>query len=386
MQIVIFFVLMFLSIAYFSHEVYCRYRYTRLGKPEDRNSNPRLRWIRFFKSVFFQKKINKYPLLGLFHGFIMWGFVILLLSTIDMAGLGLFQTGIPFFTNNVGYLFIRDAFIFLVLVGIFGFLIRRLFFRPDWLHNSFKAYAILLLIFIIVLSELLYYTFLATLEETYISATPWLVLSFSKLITFNNNTSIYMLIEMSWWVHFLTIFFFFYIIPRTKHLHFVFAPFNVYWSSLKPLGSIKTIDLDQQNQQCFCLKSFEDFSQKQLFDAFSCVLCGRCHGFCPSERSGERLKPKKINGRLRTQMEQDGPKLLKTHSQRADIKVNKENQVSLQNKMVGGMFHHDFIWSCTTCGSCNEVCPISIDHLICEEQLYQRKKMFQRKLNKFFLE
>lgn len=364
MDIVIFIVLFLISVGYFSYEVYWRYQYTRLGKPEGRNNNRCKRFIIFCENVLLQKKIRKYPLLGLFHGFIMWGFVVSLFSTIDMAGLGLIQTGVPFVSSNSQYLFLRDTFMVLVMIGVIGFTIRRMFFKPDWLHNSFMAYAILLLIFVIVFSELFYFSTQAILEGTNFHGNSWLVLGFSKLININQNYTIRLLGELSWWVHFLTIFLFFYLIPRTKHLHLAFAPLNIYWSSLQPKGSIQPVNLGEEMEQAFGVKTLEDFSWKQLFDSFSCVQCGRCHGFCPSERSGERLKPKKISGRLRTQMEFDGPKLLKTFSGRiSTIKDNIKDQDPSRNKMVGGMFHHDFIWSCTTCGGCNEVCPVSIDNL-----------------------
>lgn len=364
MHIVIFLVLMLTSVGYFSYEVYWRYKYTRLGKPEDRSNNHRERFIIFCENVFLHKKIRKYPLLGLFHGFIMWGFVILLCSTIEMAGLGLLQKGVPFVvSSNSQYLFLRDTFMALIMIGVIGFTIRRMFFKPDWLHNSFIAYIILLLIFVIVFSELLYFSTQVILEGTNFQANSWLVLGFSKLIIIYQNHTIQLLGKLSWWVHFLTIFSFFYLIPLTKHLHLVFAPLNIYWSSLKPKGSIQPVYLGMENEQTFGVKTLKDFTWKQLFDAFSCVQCGRCHGFCPSERSGERLKPKKISGRLRTQMELDCPKLLKAFSGRSATKDYIMDQNPSRNKMVGGMFHHDFIWSCTTCGGCNEVCPISIDNL-----------------------
>jgi len=31
--------------------------------------------------------------------------------------------------------------------------------------------------------------------------------------------------------------------------------------------------------------------------------------------------------------------------------------------MVGGLISHDEIWSCTTCGACEEECPVFIEYI-----------------------
>lgn len=366
MDKLIFWSLLILSLGFFSSEIYYRYRTARLGKPHDRGDNSRSRWIILFKHVFMLNKINMYPCVGLLHGFIMWGFIILFLSTLDMAGSELFDSDITLIRNSSLYLVLRDLFLVLVLVGVIGFIIRRLFFKPDWLHNSFKAYGILLLILIIIGSEIIYYASLAVFEAGTLPQVAWLVSSIAELIAGINNQAIELLKLLSWWIHFLSIFLFLYITPRTKHLHLIFAPLNIYLSSPLPRGSIARIDLNQHAEQVYGVRTLRDFTWKQLLDAFSCVQCGRCHGFCPSERSGERLKPKKISGRLRTEMELVGRKLLKFQSEQTRAhpgrKMIADQPIALKN-IVGDMFHHDFIWSCTTCGACNEVCPVAIDNL-----------------------
>lgn len=353
MRIFIFFSLFFISVGYFCYEVFLRYRYTKLGKPESRTDNPLRRWRHLYESLILQRN-RDYPILGVFHGFIMWGFVFLLLSTFEMATSGLFQTHLPLLGNSSLYLFLRDTFIFFVMIGVIGFGLRRMFFKPNWLHNSFTAYGILLLIFAIVFSELIYAATQVSLGEHLFPGGAWFVLIVSKQLSYFSTNVLQMIKEFSWWFHFLAIFSFLFIIPLTKHLHLAFAPFNVYWASLKPKGSIFPVSLDQEKEQTCGVKTIEDFTSKQLFDAFSCVKCGRCHGYCPSEQSGERVKPKKINGRLRSEMEEKGRMLLN---------ANNTDLPLVSSKIVGELFHNDFIWGCTTCGGCNEVCPVSVDHL-----------------------
>lgn len=348
MQAIIFFLSLVASLGYFLFQIGRRFRLTKFGRPDHRNDHPRERLVFFLKQVFLQRNLKSYPLSALFHSFIMWGFLILSLSSIDMAWFGLFHTPIPFIGTNSGFLLMRDTFIVLAMIGVIGFTSRRLFFKPNWLHNSTKAYMILVLIFVVILSEFFYLTIAAKMGESPLPASSWLVLFLSNQLFLNVN-SLPILAKLFWWMHFLLIFSFLIIIPRSKHLHLIFAPLNVYWHSRAPKGALLSVDLDLEKEQTCGVKTVEDFTWKQLFDTFSCVKCGYCHGQCPAEQSKEWLKPKRINGRIRSYMEEEGF--------RTGVKGKPPT------KVVGDLFHLDFISSCTTCGGCNNACPVSIDHL-----------------------
>lgn len=328
MEAAIFFGLFGASLSYIIFQIYNRFRFTQFGKPEHRNDNPHKRLTFFLKKVVLQRNLKDYPLSALFHSLIMWGFLVLTLSSIDMASFNLFYTHIPFVGTNPVFLFIRDTLIIFTMIGVIGFLSRRLFFKPNWLHNSTNAYMILVLILAIILSELIY------------------IILGDKM---GESPSLAILARFFWWMHFLLIFSFFYIIPRSKHLHLIFAPLNVYWHSRAPKGALLSVDLDLDKEQTCGVKTVEDFTWKQLFDTFSCVKCGYCHGQCPAEQSKEWLKPKRINGRIRSYMEEGG------------FRTGAKGKPPV--KVVGDLFHLDFISSCTTCGGCNNVCPVSIDHI-----------------------
>ncbi len=348
MDIIIFFSLLIVSVSYFFFQIYKRIRYIRLGKPEDYSGHHLERLKYLCRSVFLQKKIAEYPLSGIFHFFIMWGFIILMFSSLDMAALGLFDSKITYL-EFTSFLFLRDLFILMLLIGIFGFTVRRFILqllKQNWLHSSSKTYAILILIFFIDLSLLTYFAAYTAIERPFTGA--WLVNSFTYRLSSLGITALQMLIEISWWSHFLTIFAFLIVIPNSNYLHLVFAPFNIYWRSLRKKGSLPPVSWPGTNKQTCGVNIVNDFTRKQLLDTFSCLLCGRCHRECPSERSHERLKPKRLNGFIRAYLEDEGPKLL-------------ANKPSI--KMAGDLFYYDFIWSCTTCGSCNETCPVSVDHI-----------------------
>jgi len=349
MRIFIFFALFILSFSYFLFQIYRRIRYIRLGKPEKRNDQRPERLKYLVKTVILQKRIAEYPLSGIFHSFIMWGFIVLIISSLDMVVLGLFPAEIPLL-QYPWFLFIRDLFILLVLAGVIGFTVRRILlkiFKQNWYHSSFRAYAILILIFVIVLTELLYLSGNTVLTQSTFSG-AWVVTAFSKNLNFLSEPALRIIMEICWWLHYLTIFSFLYIIPKSKHLHLVFAPFNIYWRNMGTRGTLQSIPLTETDEQTCGVGTVDDFTRKQLLDTFSCVLCGRCHRDCPAERSKERLKPKRLNGFIRSYLEDEGSGLLNSKP---------------SAKVVGDIFQHDFIWSCTTCGGCNDACPVSIDHL-----------------------
>lgn len=380
MGTIIFFLLLIISGGFFISEVYQRYTYTKLGRPEHRSDRSRERWKYFFTHVLLQKKTRDYPFFGLFHGLIVWGFLVLLLSSFNMAIAGLFHARIPLIENNLGYLFIRDTFIALVIAGVFGLIFRRIFRKPGWLHNSPIAFAILILILVIVASELLFYAVqMAVGESGGNLGAAWVVSAVSSLLGSLDQNMLHTLMKIFWWVHFLATFSFFFIIPYSKHLHLIFAPLNTYWHSLEPKGSLQPIQLNEEKGQIYGVNKLEDFTWKQLFDALSCAKCGRCSEHCPAQQSGELINPKKINGRLRKYIELRARLYFKyrvrqtatagkpgAETPRKNILdtmlMTESDRVLMAKKMVGDIFEEEFIWNCTTCGGCVEACPVSIEH------------------------
>ena len=92
-----------------------------------------------------------------------------------------------------------------------------------------------------------------------------------------------------WWSHLLLILGFAVYIPFSKHMHMVATPFNAFFHSLKPSGTMEAIDLETAEH--FGAGSVEQFSWKQLLDGYACAVCGRCTDSCPANISGKILSP-----------------------------------------------------------------------------------------------
>ena len=390
MEKLLFFAILSGSCLYFFYKIYRRICYIRLGRPV-RHTGSKLERLKYFAAnVLGQKKVRRYPFFGLCHAFIMYGFVILLPGIPNMAAERLFHAGIPFVGNNALYLLIKDLFIILVIFGVIGCLLRRMIRKPEWLKNNTEAIGLLLLIFTIVLTEALYHGTHQALQPG--SGALWpapLAGTLSGLFVNKPAEVIGTAAAVFWWTHFLAIFSLLWIIPNSKHLHMLFAPFNTYWHSLEHRGSVKAIALDDTAGKKAGVNKMEDFTWKQLFEAYTCTKCGRCNDQCPAHQSGEPVKPKPLQGRFRKHIEERAPLLLKHRSGQFDKKVTYvKKQPVKKKKFIGDVYKEDFIWGCAMCGGCEEACPVSVEHTpkIIEMRRYLvlNKKDFPEEMRLFF--
>jgi Fe-S oxidoreductase/nitrate reductase gamma subunit len=364
------------SVGYFLYGIFRRYRFTQLGRQENRHNRPGERWKYFFTNVVAQRKVREYPIFGLFHFFIMFGFLILLVGMPNMVKEGLFNTNIHYLGDNYSFLFVKDICNALIIIGVLGAATRRTVRKPEWLKNGVADFVKLGLILTIVLTEVGFHgvRFALGQDLNLITAAP-LAFASSQFFVNINEITLYKVMPIFWWTHFLAVFSLCFIIPNSSHLHLVFAPFNAYWHTLAPKGALSKIQQDGKRKAVFGANHMEDFTWKQLFDAYSCVKCGRCNGQCPGQLSGEPLKPRAINGRLRKHIEKRAPLLIKGKTAMAITKqeigtqtiVDKADKKAkgdkFKNNLAGGLFEQEFIWGCTTCGGCLEACPVSIEHI-----------------------
>jgi Fe-S oxidoreductase/nitrate reductase gamma subunit len=371
LAVFIFFLLAVISGGYFFYGICLRYRFTQLGRPENRFDRPMERWKCFFTNVIAQKKVREYPLFALMHFFIMCGFLILLIGMPNMVAEGLFHTSLRHFGDNMVFLFVKDMANALIIIGVLGVVTRRIFKKPVWLKNSVPTFVKLGLIFIIVLTEVFFHgaRFALGHDPNLMQAAP-LAFASSQIFTNIDEFAIHKSMTILWWAHFIAVFSLCFIVPNSAHLHLLFAPFNAYWHTLGPKGALRKIENTGTQEPVYGANKMEDFTWKQLFDAYTCVKCGRCNGQCPAQLSGETMKPKALNGRLRKHIEKRAPILLQKsssltmeHRETGATKEEKSGSGKNKNHLAGEVFEEEFIWSCTTCGGCSEVCPVSIEHV-----------------------
>ena len=266
---------------------------------------------RFLLDVVLQRQtINERPVAGLMHAFVFWGFVAFGAYTLAefLYGLGIVDlTGTRWFH---AYRLALTPFAVAVLTGILYLLVRRAVVRPVGLGTKVSIESVVIALFI------------ATLMITF-------------LLTFRLDEGS-LAERANWWVHATVILVFMALIPASKHLHLVLSPVTVFLKSPE-LGNLPNLDFEKEQVG---LETVKDLGSKSVLDAFTCVECGRCQVNCPAWGAGKELNPKTII--LQTQ-----GALLAGEGQRK----------------LGEVYSENVLWQCTTCGACENQCPVGIEHL-----------------------
>jgi Fe-S oxidoreductase len=159
--------------------------------------------------------------------------------------------------------------------------------------------------------------------------------------------------SMTYLLHELTFFFFLCFLPMGKHFHVITSIFNVFCMRLDR-GNVKPvrcgIDEDKLDDlKSFGVKLFEDFTWKHMLDFYTCADCGRCSDRCPANAVGRPLSPRFISIKGRDHCFKHYP-LIGRNTREA-------------KPLIGSIYSEDEIWSCTTCGACEQECPLGIEYI-----------------------
>lgn len=363
MRTVVFLLLFLASIIFFSLNVKKLIGYLGVGKDEKRFDHAGQRLAKVLSIAFGQKKLLREPLAGWMHFLIFWGFVILL-TAISESFLQAFGVNLSLGFLGIVYgplAFLQDVFGVLVILSVLTALYRRNVARVERLHVSthsmFDANLILVLILLIMVSMLLQTGVHIALEssttgepDTLDSGARFFSSAIATLFSSCSTNTKEVLFQMFWWIHVSLVLGFLNYLPYSKHLHIGSSFFNVYFSSLKPRGELKPLNLEAENITRFGVGDIEDLSWKQLLDGFTCTECGRCDSVCPANLTGKPLSPRKIITDIRHRTMEKAP-------------ATVEHQEANQKHLVDGYITEDELWSCTTCRACMEECPVMIEHV-----------------------
>ena len=390
LQQILFIILVAGAIILFAKKVKEIYSNIHLGKNEDFNDRKTERWKNVLLLAFGQKKMFRYPLVGIMHFVIYAGFIIINIEVLEIVLDGVFGTH-RMFAKSLGgfYTFIIDFFEILaigVLLACIIFLIRRnvlkikRFIKHD-LDGWPRTDANLILITEIILMSL-FLTMNSADRALQLQGNPHyfdhgnFILSgfLAPSLQHLSSSSLIGIERTCWWLHITGIFAFLNYLPYSKHFHILLAFPNAYYKPLQPKGEMKNMESVEREVQymmnpesvttndnaqtqtttsaSFGAKDIFDLSWKNLFDAYTCTECGRCTAACPANITGKLLNPRKIMMDTRDRME----------DVRKNIKVNGSF------KDDGKKLLHDYITTeelraCTSCNACVEECPVSINPL-----------------------
>ncbi len=308
----------------------------------------------------------RYMLAGVLHIVVFFGFLILGARSMQLVVAGFIDGFVlPGFNGPLGafYNIVKDIAATAVFVAVVILAVRRAFFKPARYavpeklgkDHTPEALFVLGLIATLMVSESLFEgSLLAAQGDGAHAATlltlPWF---FEKVLSGVSVPTLAGINLASYAIHDLTFFFFLCFLPFGKHFHVITSLFNVFFMRLET-GNVKPVvhgisDAQLDDVKSFGVKKFEDFTWKHMLDFYSCVDCGRCSDRCPANAVGRPLSPRFISIKARDYAFEHYPIFGKANS----------SPVAL----MGGIYSEDEIWSCTTCGACEEECPVGIEYI-----------------------
>ena len=329
-----------------------------------------------------QRKLLRWTIPGTAHFFTMWGFTILLFTIVEAYGC-LFQRDFHF--PGIGHTavlgFLEDFFIVAVLLALITFTVIRLINAPRRRERTSRFYGshtgaawlVLAMIAGVMITLLMYRG--AQVNTGNFPYGWWAFAShivgqaLHPLGTGVNSVleATFLLLNIAVIVGFLVF------VSYSKHLHIFIAPINVAFSRRpRALGALySTPDMDMENvteDTVFGVGQIEHFSWKQMLDFATCTECGRCQSVCPAWTTGKPLSPKLVIMGLRDNMFSSAGRLLASPggSDGSGESTNGSSSASAGSEpesLVPMVIDPDVLWSCTTCGSCVEQCPVDIEHV-----------------------
>jgi Fe-S oxidoreductase len=354
-----------LGLACFAYIVFKRVAPLLRANRDVRWDRPWLRLSKVGQFWFGQWKHPRYRFAGTIHILIFSGFLILATRAFSLLIFGASgNTATPGLNGRV-YDFVADYAGTLVFLSMVIAAVRRLVFKPARYAvparygKGHPADAIFLLALIAVLmaSESLFEASGAALQAHQgLTAEFFPALSlawmFSAVLASLSAATIWHLHLGAYLIDVLTFYFLLCYRPFGIQFHVETSLFNVFFAKLDK-GTVKPvrwgISDDQLDQvKSFGVKTFEDFTWKHMLDFYSCADCGRCSDNCPANAVGRPLSPRFISIKARDYAFQHYPVL-----------GNSSNG----HPLIGGIYSEDEIWSCTTCGACEEECPLLVEYI-----------------------
>ncbi|NOY69801.1 MAG: (Fe-S)-binding protein [Deltaproteobacteria bacterium] len=339
------------------------------AKPDFRFDRPVERVINVIKIWLGQYRHPRYMVAGVIHMTIFFGFLILSIRSTELVFKGIKEGFIfPGLGGILGHIYytLKDYASTAVFIAAVVAFIRRAWFRPSRYSypdsygedHTWEALLVLGFIMTLMVSESLYEA-VAVAQQVHAGISPDFISPltlgwfFEKISVHAGRSTLQSLHIISYYVHDLTFFTFLCFLPLGKHFHVITSLFNVYFMRLER-GNIRPVrygvsDEELDDLESFGVKKYDDFTWKDILDFYTCADCGRCSDQCPANFVGRPLSPRFISLKGRDFA-------FEHYSLFSDFTKRDE-------ELIGTIYSEDEIWSCTTCGACEQECPIGIEYI-----------------------
>ncbi len=352
----------FALIAVVCYALYRRFRLWRLGSKDDRLSNlPNRVWGLVVKTAadgLWHRRIVRARYAGFMHMLLFGGFALLLVGPLlDFVSEHFYH----FMKGNfyLGVSLLLDVGGLLVLAGIGMAAYRRYVTRPAKIDNLLDDALTLTLLSLIIVTGFTVEGFriAATELDTHSDWAAWSPVGFVFANVFSGlgqdaNLALH---RGLWWGHMLislgTIGYVFLSFSRLAHV--IVSPLNMFLRSVDGKGVLTPIEITEETTETLGAARIQDLTWKDLLDLDACTRCGRCQEVCPAYLSGKSLSPKKLIQELKGHLVEEGRTLLRG-------KNGAQEDPDASRAMIGDVVTEDELWACTTCGACEEACPVFI--------------------------
>jgi Fe-S oxidoreductase len=357
-----------LGVACFAYIVAKRLAPLFRAERDLRFDRPWTRLGRVLKFWLGQWKHPRYKTAGTLHILIFAGFILLAMRAFTVLIVGVSQNFVmPGLSGEAGHLYeiATDYAATVVFLCMVFAIVRRVVFKPGRYEvpakfgKAHKADAIFLLslIAILMVADSLFEAAKAAghaqqgqqVEFAAALSLPWLLKV--SLVSFPLPT-LGGLCFAGYLVHEIVFYFLLCYRPFGIQFHVETSLFNIYFSKLDR-GKLKPVkwgvsDEHLDRVKSFGVKTFEDFTWKHMLDFYSCADCGRCSDNCPANAVGRPLSPRFITIKARDYAFRHYPVFGRSNNSKP---------------LIGSIYSDDEIWSCTTCGACEEECPLLVDYI-----------------------
>jgi len=364
----LFLVIHFLGIAGFCYIVARRLVPLVRGERDLRFDRPLARLGRVLKFWLGQWKHPRYRTAGTLHILIFAGFILLAMRAFTVLIVGVSPDFVmPGLGGKTGqsYNIITDYAATIVFLCMVFAVVRRLVFRPARYLVPAKygkshtpdAIFLLVLIAILMVADSLFAAAKAAaesqqgqpIEALAVLSLPWIL---KIALASASLTTVGKFYFGAYLLHEITFYFLLCYRPFGIQFHVETSLFSIYFAKLDR-GTLKPVrwgvgDEHLDEVKSFGVKTFEDFTWKHMLDFYSCSDCGRCSDNCPANAVGRPLSPRFITIKGRDYAFQHYPMFGRSNNGKA---------------LIGNVYSEDEIWSCTTCGACEEECPLLVEYI-----------------------
>jgi len=357
-----------LGLACFAYIVARRLTPLLRANPDPRFDRPLDRVGKVLKFWFGQWKHPRYRTSGVLHILIFTGFILLAARAFSVLMVGVSESFVmPGLSGKAGHVYdiVTDYAATIVFLCMLFAIVRRLVFKPPRYvvpakygkAHTADAIFLLSLIAILMVADSLFAAARAAalpssaqpVEALAVFSLPWILqvaLSPASLPTLGH------LYFAGYLLHQGAFYFLLCYRPFGIQFHVETSLFNVYFAKLDR-GTLKPVRWGVSDEQLdqvksFGVNTFEDFTWKHMLDFYSCADCGRCSDNCPANAVGRPLSPRFISIKARDYAFQHYPMFGKAGN---------------GAPLIAGIYSEDEIWSCTTCGACEEECPLLVEYI-----------------------